>query len=307
MTGLEVAQREAAQDPRRRFLASWAQNDVYHGFRMDELKPGEQHVWYNPYPHDEERRSGKAFLQECGLQTERQMGFLYRAYCREDGHVVLESQTVDQSDDEAFAAAMATAENDPTADINVITRAYDRVLERKLGGEFYAGRREAERQENVWEQIKTNRDLVEYLLDGLEALAWRSSSSEQLELATKRHVYGAWALFKKRLDGNARPTDGSRLAVATQAQNAFHEFAREGRVLVGCGGAISVLYGEQSIMEASPEDVFRAIFGNKLEYKFDKKMFCVECQAPPKDHDKKKMCGPCGYCRACDKKLGGEG
>ncbi len=39
------------------------------------------------------------------------------------------------------------------------------------------------------------------------------------------------------------------------------------------------------------------------KYDFDKEMHCVVCQAPPKEEEPKKMCGPCGICKTCDTKL----
>jgi hypothetical protein len=48
-------------------------------------------------------------------------------------------------------------------------------------------------------------------------------------------------------------------------------------------------------------------WGAEKKYKFDKKMFCVVCQEPPKKGEEMKECGPCGLCRTCDKKAGGQG
>ena len=52
-------------------------------------------------------------------------------------------------------------------------------------------------------------------------------------------------------------------------------------------------------------------YGNKTDekesYGFDSFQYCVVCQAPPDKNEKKKMCGPCGLCRTCDKNAGGKG
>lgn len=87
-----------------------------------------------------------------------------------------------------------------------------------------------------------------------------------------------------------------------EVAGAFRQFAREGRVLVGCGGSVSMLEGEENILKAEGKDVFDAVFGEKNEtYKFDKNMYCVVCQAPPKHGEQKKKCGPCGICKDCDR------
>ena len=49
--------------------------------------------------------------------------------------------------------------------------------------------------------------------------------------------------------------------VEMEVQQAFNDFVRLGKVLVGCGGAIEILQGEDNILNARPEDVFDAIFG----------------------------------------------
>lgn len=291
-TGLEAARQDAMCDPRKAFLADWAQNDYYHYSRMRQLQPGEQHVWASAYPHDKERQFGAKLMDECGLVSDRQMGYLYRAHCRPDGWVVLESQTIDRSDDEAIAAALDKAESNPSADMDDLVDEYDSVLEGKHGGDFYAGRRGAERHENAWQEILKNRDLAEYLINGLESIARRSLPRQQLERATKRHIYGTWALFKKRLDGTARtiapagiPTGSpgyaaSQAWLAQEVKHAFNEFASQGQVLVGCGGAISIVNGETDIMNASSGDVLNSIFGskNQKDCEFTSKE-CPKCHA----------------------------
>ena len=315
-TGLKVAEAEAMIDSRRRFLAEWAQNDLYHYSQIRRLRPGDLYIWSSSYAHHEEALYGTAFMQECGLVPDRKMGFLYRAYCQADGMVVLESQTVDRSDDEAFANALDMAELDPEADLDVLVRAYDSVLMKKYGGFFYAGRRSAELNENAWQQITANRDLVEYLLNGLEGIARTALPDHELEYETKRHIYGVWALFKKRLEGTARPITfmagdeasylAAQIRLTFEVGNAYQEFVTQGRPLIGCGGAITMSNGESDVMSMSSKDVFSSIFGNKggeEKYNFDKKMYCVVCQAPPKGKEPKKLCGPCGICKKCDTKI----
>jgi hypothetical protein len=272
--GLDTAELEAEADPRRQFLADWARDDFIPFEEMCELQPGEQYCWFRSFPHEEMERSDAAFLRSVGLQPDREMGFLYRASCREDGFIVLQSQTVDRSDYDAFAAAMRAAQDNPNTSLEELTIAYDSELIHKYGGYFYVGRRDAELRENAWEQVLANRDLIEYLSDGLEEIARQPFSPELLEEYSKRHIYGVWALFKRRLDGEAaipqmllEPGSSAyqahRAWLAREVQYSFRQFARQGRVLIGCGGALSILAGESDILNASTEDVFSAIFGSQ--------------------------------------------
>lgn len=74
------------------------------------------------------------------------------------------------------------------------------------------------------------------------------------------------------------------------------EGALNNRGYSACGLEISP--GETNGSDKSPQ----RIFGGE-KYSFDRKMYCLVCQAPPKDNDKPKWCGPCGICRSCDNKI----
>ena len=272
LTGRAVAKAEAQADPRKQFLFDDAINDLAHGYKMQALQPGEQHVWASPYRHDLEARYGSEFMTSCGRFPTRKMGFLYRAACDEAGNVVLESQTVDNSDDDAFAGALDLAKNDPRANMDAMVGVYDQVLSDKQGANFYAGRTDVERRENAWDQLREQRDLIEYFISGIETIARSALRGEALEEAAKRHTYGVWAAFKKRFDGGAiarlEATDMPivyRAMVANEVQAAFNDFAEAGFVMVGCGGAIKILRGEKDILDASPDDILNAIFGPEPE------------------------------------------
>jgi len=313
ITGLEVARREAEEDPRKQFLADRAADDLVYGYRMRQLQPGQQLVWRSAYPAEEAARYGTEFIQSLGFKPDRQMGFIYRAYFADDGNLVLESQTVDRSDPEAFAAVEAALVHDPEADLDILTRIYDGTLVKKHGGRFYAGRREAEMNENVWNQVRQHQDLIGFYLQRLEEIAGLELRSDELELVVKRERYGFWAALSKRLERSPMIPEqrsyqfhgdpGQYARLAFEQSQAFGEFVSKGRMLVGCGG-VTFLQGEQAIMDASPEDVFKSVFGDREEgYKFDKKMHCVVCQAPPEEKAPKKWCGPCGICKLCDTKI----
>ncbi len=272
LTGMKVAEKEAQTDPRLQFLADRAAGDLQKGYQMVQLKPGEQVVWGSPFPNQQAELYGKDFIRSRGFEVEREMGFLYRAVCLEDGSVVLESQTVDRSDEDAFDAALSAFESDTKINLDALTHAYDMVMNKKYSGPFYAGRKEAEIGENGWSIIRSQKDLIEYFLNGLERIAstYISRSRFELEKVTKEHIYGVWALFKKRIDGevslfmqDSQYTQSRYAYIEQQVKQAFNEFATAGRVIVGCGGVIEILFGKESILNASSEDVFISIFSSR--------------------------------------------
>jgi hypothetical protein len=317
ITGLRVAKKEAFKDSRKVFLHERAVEDLANGYELHGLRPGQRHVWYSPYPYREEAMFGTEFVRDCGFSPERKMGFLYHAACNKDGSVTLESQSVDNSDLGAFDKVMQMTKYDPEADIETMTRTYDGQLMKRYGGYFFAGKREAEINENVWDQIRANRDLVEYHMSGLENLALSNLAGRELENAVKTHTFGVWAALKTRIDSTPGGFSGNRLVpqplvppevmdIGSEVRFAFNDFVKKGKVLSGCGGSIK-FNGEVDGLDE--EDAFDSIFGKgkKEKYSFDKKMFCVVCQAPPAEKEEKKYCGPCGLCRDCDKKAGGQG
>lgn len=315
--GRTAAYLEAQRDPRRHFLAEAAEQDLDLGSQMRHLQPGEQLIWASPYPLEIEALYGPEFLRECGFQPDRKMGFVYRAYCNEDHSVTLESQTIDLSDPDALAAIAEARRYDPDMDLDVAVRVYDGALAKKYGGRFYAGRRSEAIRENAWEFLLQQRDLIEFHMTRLDELARGGLTGSALEHAVKKQIYGTWWAIKKRLNGeapppynpieNATPAEVAYWRVYHEVQAAFTEAVVAGFSMPGCGGAISF----EQAMDADPQAVFDGIFGDKSSeqsYSFDKKMYCVSCQAPPSKKDEpKKMCGPCGLCRACDRKFGGKG
>lgn len=79
-----------------------------------------------------------------------------------------------------------------------------------------------------------------------------------------------------------------------------------GRRMVGCGGSTE-LFGSSRSQAIS--QVFESLLRIEARYSFNRKMYCVVCQRPPRRNkstrkmEAKKWCGPCGICQGCDKKL----
>lgn len=275
MTGLRTAETEAAEDPRRAFLVNNAREDFINGNFMVGLRPGEQRVWLSSYEHHIEALHGADFMRQCGRQPERRMGFVYRAECQDDGSILLESQTLDQSDADGFTAIEQLVKDNPGATMDELVEVYDDALYVKTGVQSFAGRPQAEREENAWDEIYRHRDLIEFHLNKLEEIAEDSLTDQELEAATKRHTYGVWAAFKKRIEGKAvSNTSEEQVYISHQfdphlhhlleqeTQTAFQDFAQKGIVMVGCGGGFSVAKGEAEIMQADPSDVHTSIFSS---------------------------------------------
>lgn len=318
--GQQIAQKEAQQDTRRKFLADWSTRDLIVGYDMQNLSPGQVMVWSSPFAKAECLRYGKDFMKECGLQPDREMGFLYRAECNEDGSVTLETHTIDNSDSEIFARVEAILEYDQQADLETLVRSYDGFMRMKYGGMYRAGRsvQEGLDEEDAYEFLLSNKDLLNYYFDQIVALARQQDlNGEALEKAKHRLTLGVWARVKELLSERERHpgtaitprydslafTDPNQ-QFAYEIQRAFNEAQLRNDMLVGCGGGI----GGKSLDDMSPSEALDTIFGEdsplrskqKEIYAFDKKMFCVSCQAPPKNDEPKKMCGPCGLCEDCD-------
>ncbi len=284
--GKTAAVYDAAIDPRRQFLVERADNDHYQHEQNKRLKPGEQRTWVSPYPHDVETRYGKELIKQCGLNPDRKLGFIYQAKCLADGSIVLESQTIDNSDDTAFSAVLTAASSDPAMNMSQLVDVYDRFMNAKYGGSFHAGRRGITGYDNAWTEVLNHDDLIGYLVDGLISLAGSSLDEDQLAAATKQHIYGTWALFAKRLSGQSwRAVDrlgvtrmdvmARRIWLRQEVNRAYSEFVKQGRVLVGCGGEIAILKGEQAILGADSDDVLSAIFGGNESS--PTVMKCVTC------------------------------
>ena len=74
----------------------------------------------------------------------------------------------------------------------------------------------------------------------------------------------------------------------------------------GCAADMGDIFGSEDStkqLEKDAKDAFGPADDEEEPYGFDEKMYCVVCQAPPKADEAKKMCGPCGICEGCDKKI----
>ncbi len=175
-----------------------------------------------------------------------------------------------------------------------LTEVYDQSLAARYEGEWFAGRQSGTiRDDNTYQFVLAQRDLLAACTGGLQS-----------------HLYELAAALQARYQGDIFSNHGLPLPELTDVERALKEMSAAGRAAklggvtfsgcgmsLGGGGADSL--ADQLEMQG---------YGNKIDdkeggYSFNKYMHCVVCQAPPKKDESKKMCGPCGICRACDIKL----
>ncbi len=290
--GCQTAEREALQDARKFFLAERAVEDLKVGYKLLELQPGQKLNWYSPFPDRQRNLYGQEFIGELGFQPKRRMGFLYQAEKHPDGSLSLRTQSVDNSDEQAFAAALAKGA-DSTATLDDLRDAYDGVLEQRYGQTFFAGRARGDEppEENAWLTVSRHKDLIEdFYFKKIEDLAGLDEiPRSMLERAKKRLTYGVWAALKQRLDkGSLNLSSPRRLggSIQQEVNAAYSSLAAKGQVLFGCGGSIS---GEVALLKASAYDVHKAIFNKQ-------RMTCPFCGDKDQYGD---PCSPNQHCSAC--------
>jgi len=251
-----------------------------------------------------------------GYNVKRKQAML-RVLAYRDGKITMTSQSLDLSNREALEAIYqhlgvecesgellgqrihidASSERQEFL-VDELTGVYDRSLQQQKGGTWHAGQRDV-RPLNTYEFVCQQTDLTSILAD--EFL--KGSYSSEI-------VYGIAAAARKRYMGYIEvrilhdsiyidPQIRQQL-LWEEIMQATTEAKTQGIVFSGCGASVGVSLGAEDQLSANG-------YGNKTnaetKYSFNKKMHCVVCQAPPKEGESKKMCGPCGICRSCDTKL----
>ena len=245
-----------------------------------------------------------------GYNVSRQQTMLRVISRQPDGRLNMTTQSLDQSDRPALEAIYGyfnlrpkegellgqrihadIAESEQRYLIDRLTGIYDRQLAENYGGSWYAGR-PAEQAPDTYDFVKNQHDLLARFVGAL--LTDRTSAEDM------RHEVAATMTKRLRLQQQeisaelTNPTGSLEQEIAQAAAEA----RAQGLVFSGCGGTAG---------SESENQLQQSGYGNKTSeetaYSFDKKMFCVVCQAPPSKDEKPKMCGPCGICRTCDFRL----
>ena len=191
--------------------------------------------------------------------------------------------------------------------VDILRDTYDRSLYQQFGGQWHAGIRNTSNEfiTNTAEFVSAQKDLIDLFVDA------KMAKSPDIE----KMLYGLAATVEARLEKSFQPeviimkstidyqtTDRQYLYV--EVEQATQQAIQKGKPYNGCGMTIKMDNSTEGQLQESG-------YGNKstpeTKYEFNKKMYCVVCQALPKKGEIKKPCGPCGICRNCDKKLGGKG
>jgi hypothetical protein len=179
--------------------------------------------------------------------------------------------------------------------IDKLTCQYDRQMQSMFGGSWHAGRPETSGF-NTYDFVREQHDIIQ--------AAMVQQRLGQLDLV------GLAATLDERFMANQYMQPEG---IIIRYNTPFHDLNAEitqatararlmGKVFSACGITVGG-EGNNNLVD----ELAQAGYGNKASessyYKFDKKMFCVVCQAPPKEKAAKKLCGPCGICKGCDSKL----
>jgi hypothetical protein len=189
--------------------------------------------------------------------------------------------------------------------INNLTQTYDQSLNEQYGGNWHAGiRQSASRQiVDTYEFAASQHDLVDLFV---EMKLSEPVAAEKMRARIAATMYERYERHVSSRESYAMPTSSMVDAAMSDRLQAEIELASqraqsEGRVFSGCGASVSLGNSQ------TEEQLDQSGYGNKADketnYRFDKKMHCVVCQPKPKKDDKEKMCGPCGICQSCDKRL----
>lgn len=172
-----------------------------------------------------------------------------------------------------------------------LTFAYDEEMKNQFGGSWKAGRYQPDKPINTYDFVCAQTDLIDYYLQSKNDY---SLDQESLQFAIA-------AEMERRWEGKAQPVVSEYNGAPPQDISKqiwwSAQLARaEGKTFSGCGMSIG-----------AKNELDQAGYGNKTDektsYSFNKKQHCVVCQPNAKDDEPKKMCGPCGICKACDAKL----
>lgn len=255
-----------------------------------------------------------------GYNTNRKQAMLRVISLGSSGSIKICSQSLDRSDRQALEAIyeslgysaeagellgqrmfMKVSDYEQEFMPDLLTRAYDKSLSDRLGGEWSAGRQ------------KTNEaNVYDFVLRQTDLLAAYTGERFMKPDEGQAMLYGLAAAMEERLKRSTSeiPNIHQYMPAVTATKEAVYAAAREifeagsgaaleGKTYSGCGlsigaGGTATELGESGYGNKSSEET---------KYSFDKLMHCVVCQAPPKDNEGKKMCGPCGICKGCDAKL----
>jgi hypothetical protein len=268
-----------------------------------------------------------------GYNVHRQQTMMRIITRQPNGRIRMITQSLDRSDRDGLEAIFRMFNIKPTpgellgqrvsVDLDehqqttlpdVLTDVYDDVLSAKFGRSWHAGI-ELEphtRYIDTYQFAHDQVDLIEWFVQAkledpgqAEQLRFRlaATATERYKKAQRRNgLYAVPALTRYRPQ-HEQAYIAELLSAEMDA--AERRAVSAGMVFSGCGASIRA--NDPSTESQLSQSGYGNQSSEKTKYKFDRTMHCVSCQAPPKKGEGKKSCGPCGLCRSCDKKFGGDG
>ena len=183
---------------------------------------------------------------------------------------------------------------------------YDASLTEQFGGAWHAGIRQDDARERLdtHEFARHQTDLIEWFVQAKLADPVGAEDLRYMLAATAHKRYERLVASGRGEAAFAVMVTDDELMMYREIEMATAQAQLRGDDFSGCGVSVSAQDRTRDQLENSG-------YGNKADkstsYKFDRKMHCVVCQPNPKKNEAKKLCGPCGICRGCDKKMGSTG
>lgn len=271
-----------------------------------------------------------------GYNAARQQTMM-RIFCREaDGSISMKTQSLDRSNRRALEAIYGSLGALPEAGellgqrinlelpepwqenlANKLTATYDASLSEQYGGDWHAGLRQTSERKIVdtYEFACAQDDLITWFAEaklndpaGAEELRYQLAAtiSERYEKQFKNSDVAHANTMTHDVGGRVLEHQAAReyLNFQDEMVRATRTATQAGRVFSGCGASAGPSVSPNGeLSDALSESGYGNKTDSETKYSFNKKMYCVVCQAPPKKEEGKKSCGPCGICRSCDKQL----
>lgn len=252
-----------------------------------------------------------------GYNVNRKQTYL-RVYARQpNGNVMMLSQSLDHSNRQALEQiynyhdySVVDGEllgqrihqnldnDDQIYLVDRLTGIYDRSMAKQYGGDWYAGRK-SEFGRNTFDFVCGQQDLVEAFISAQKY----HDQNAMYDIAAALQMRYENKLVANRKVNSVTNYQGENYQLQQEVLLAGYKARTEGKIFSACGVTLSPSGDSLSTDETLKEAGLDNQTNQETKYGFDKRMFCVVCQAPPKKEESKKMCGPCGICKTCDVKL----
>jgi hypothetical protein len=282
------ARRLAEENPKLDFEIARRQTELDEYQDMLKMAGGElpsTMVVVSDFP-EELKNSSK---DEGGYNHQRQQTMLRIINCTQDGGIKVTSQSLDRSDRAGLEAIYHFFGLQPKtgellgqriyADIepdrqellaDELTREYDRTLEQKYGGQYYAGRAPVER-DNTYDFVLAQQDLIDFYM---------AEPNEKNKLGLVATVESRFKKGKKtgiqaESRGETQPINTSQIHL--EIEIAVQRAVQQNRVYSGCGMTINMSDGADGLAKTQLEKLGYGNKSKEFSESTNKEMKCVNC------------------------------